>query len=140
MSMKLPLTGGCACGAIRYECRAEPFGMFYCHCRDCQQAGGGAYSATVLLPTSDFQILQGEAKYFSTPSLMGGGHTRGFCPECGSRLFGAVQEGRPFIGVLASSLDDPSIFQPTCHIFVADAQPWHGMEDGLPRHRHYMPM
>jgi hypothetical protein len=138
--MKLPLTGGCACGAIRYECGAEPMAMFYCHCRDCQQAGGGACAAAVLLPVAAFRITCGEPRYFETSSLAGGTHRRGFCAVCGSRILGAVKEGQPFIGVLAGSLDDPSIFQPSCHIFVADAQPWHPLNDGLPRYRHYMPL
>jgi hypothetical protein len=138
--MKLPLTGGCACGAIRYECDAEPLMMFYCHCRDCQQAGGGSCSAAVVLPVKDFRLTHGEPRFYASPSLAGGVHRRGFCRVCGSRVLGAVKEGQPFIGVLAASLDDPSIFQPSCHIFVADAQAWHGMEDGLPRYRHYMPM
>ncbi len=36
--MTMPFSAGCACGAIRYECNAEPTAMFNCHCRDCQQA------------------------------------------------------------------------------------------------------
>ena len=31
--MKVPFTGGCVCGAIRYECSAEPIVMF--NCGDC---------------------------------------------------------------------------------------------------------
>ena len=37
-------TGGCVCGAIRYECDAEPIMTFKCHCRDCQHVTGGAYA------------------------------------------------------------------------------------------------
>jgi hypothetical protein len=31
-------TGGCMCGAIRYECNADPIAKAYCYCRDCQRA------------------------------------------------------------------------------------------------------
>ena len=41
--MKIPFTGGCACGAIRYECTVEPTSMFKCHCRDCQRDGRHFY-------------------------------------------------------------------------------------------------
>src|SRR5271169_7134651 len=37
MTMPQKLSGGCACGAIRYECDADPVIMMNCHCRDCQK-------------------------------------------------------------------------------------------------------
>ncbi|HVU27435.1 MAG TPA: hypothetical protein VHG71_06825 [Verrucomicrobiae bacterium] len=39
--MKLPSTGGCVCGEIRYECDSRPLTMLKCHCRDCQRVSGG---------------------------------------------------------------------------------------------------
>jgi len=45
--MFTPFSGGCACGAIRYECAAEPLYMVNCECRDCQRATGSAYCAVV---------------------------------------------------------------------------------------------
>jgi len=33
--MPAPFTGGCRCGAVRYECTAEPIATIHCHCRDC---------------------------------------------------------------------------------------------------------
>ena len=54
--MTIPFYGGCACGAIRYECTAEPLEMFCCHCRDCQQASGGPYSPAVLVPSTAFKL------------------------------------------------------------------------------------
>ncbi|HEU0005684.1 MAG TPA: aldehyde-activating protein, partial [Terriglobia bacterium] len=48
--MKIPFTGGCVCGAVRYECSAEPIMMFKCHCRDCQRVTGGGFVAGLVVP------------------------------------------------------------------------------------------
>jgi hypothetical protein len=106
--MKIPFCGGCACGAIRDECAAEPIAMFNCHCRDCQRASGGPYSAVVYVPAKGSKITKGEPRYYRTPSKAMGHNLRGFCPVCGSRLFGGTtDEGQ---GITASSLDDPTLF------------------------------
>src|SRR6266540_3929418 len=86
--MKIPFTGGCACGAIRYECSAEPIMTFKCHCRDCQRVTGGGFVAGLLVPASAFRLIKGQLRYHFTPSLAGGKHKRGFCAECGSRITG----------------------------------------------------
>jgi hypothetical protein len=57
--MKIPFTGGCVCGAIRYECSAEPIMMFKCQCRDCQQVTGGGFVAGLLVPASAFRLTKG---------------------------------------------------------------------------------
>ena len=113
--------------------------MFCCHCRDCQQAGGGPYSPAVLVPSDAFKLTQGSPKYFASPSEAGGAHTRGFCADCGSRVIGVIAPGLPFVGLLASSLDDPSRFRPQFDIFTRDAQPWDHMNPGLPKFEHYPP-
>ena len=81
--MKIPFTGGCMCGAIRYECSASPIFMGNCHCRDCQQATGTAFAAAILVPR-DAVTISGDLKYYEV--IGGGGHPigRGFCPNCGS--------------------------------------------------------
>jgi hypothetical protein len=142
MNMKLPFTGGCSCGAIRYESTAEPIMMFKCHCRDCQQATGGAFVPGMLLPREAFRFTRGQLRYHFTPSLRGGKHKRGFCPECGSRLTGGEFEGRdsPFIGILAGTLDNPSWFQPQMDIFVSDTQPWDQMDPAIPKFEQYPPV
>jgi len=141
MELKLPFTGGCVCGAIRYECTAAPIMMFKCHCRDCQQVSGGAFVPGMLVPLAAFRLTRGELRYHYTPSLAGGYHKRGFCPDCGSRLTGGQSEERPapFIGLTAGSLDDPSWFQPQMDFFVSDAQPWDLMDGTLPKYPLYPP-
>jgi hypothetical protein len=139
--MKIPLTGGCACGAIRYECSAEPIAMLNCHCRDCQRLTGGGFAPAVLFPSQAFRITHGQLRYHFTPSIARGKHKRGFCPECGSRVTGGEFEGRSqSVGVLAGSLDEPSWFRPQMDIFVSDAQPWDEMDPAIPKFEQYPPL
>ena len=137
--MKLPITGGCVCGAVRYECAAAPLLMLKCHCRDCQQVSGGPYVPAVILPIRAFKITKGTLQHYGTPSMGGGHNLRGFCAHCGSRLTGAENPEKGIIGVVASSLDDPSLFKPQMDIFISDAQAWDLMDPALPKHQQYMP-
>jgi len=139
--MTVPFTGGCACGAIRYECTAEPVVMLKCHCRDCQQAGGGAFAAAVLVPVESFKFTSGTPSYQFTPSEGGGQHKRGFCSKCGSRVTGGENSERAtgVVGVNAGSLDDPSTFLPQMDIWTSDAQPWDLMDPNLPKFEKYPP-
>jgi hypothetical protein len=138
--MKVSFTGGCSCGAIRYECSAEPIMMFKCHCRDCQRLTGGGFAPALLVPTSAFRWTKGQPRYHFTPSTAGGQHKRGFCAECGSRLTGGEsdEQSTGFIGVTAGSLD-PSWFRPQMDLFVSDAQPWDQMDPAIPKYEFYPP-
>src|SRR5260370_2007527 len=108
--MPTTITGGCPCGAIRYEVTAEPIVTFNCHCRDCQKTTGGAYTPVFYVPASAFKITKGTPKYFGTNSEMMGDNIRGFCPECGSRLFGGKTDFGH--GITPGTLDDPSLYKP----------------------------
>lgn len=130
-------TGGCVCGEIRYECNARPLAMLNCHCRDCQQVSGGPYTPVVYLPPGSLRFTKGTPTYFDTPSDAGGTNHRSFCPKCGSRLTGAESDNG--IGVTASSLDDPSWFQPQVEIWTCDAQPWDVLNPGLRTFDKYPP-
>lgn len=129
--MKTPFTGSCLCGAIRYECSAEPIIMGNCHCRDCQQVTGTAFAAAILVPRNAVTIT-GEVKYYDVIGDSGSLVGRGFCPNCGSRLF-----SRPpipeLMGITAGSLDDPREFQPIMDIYTDSAQPWDYMNPDLPK-------
>jgi hypothetical protein len=140
--MQIPFSGGCVCGAIRYECSAAPIMMFKCHCRDCQRVSGGGHVAGLLIPASAFRLTKGELRYHFTPSLAGGQHKRGFCADCGSRLTGGESDVRPsnFVGITAGSLDDPSWFRPQMDFFTCDLQPWDQMDPAIPKYDNYPPM
>lgn len=133
--MKLPIEGGCACGAVRYESRAEPIATLKCHCRDCQRISGSPHVCAVLFPADAFRFTRGQPSYSCTPSDGGGRHQRGFCAICGSRLTGGESPDSPtgFVGVTVGSLDDASWFQPQMEIWIQDAQPWDPPLPGIPQ-------
>jgi hypothetical protein len=135
--MPKSFTGGCACGAIRYEVNAEPIAMFNCHCRDCQQMTGGAYTPVVYVPAKAFKLTKGAPCFYNTSSEAMGDNKRAFCPECGSRLFGAITEQAR--GITASSLDDPTLFKPQFEIWTSEAQPWDHMDPKLQKFEKYAP-
>jgi hypothetical protein len=109
--MQMPITGGCACGAIRYEAAVEPVMMFNCHC------------------------VRGTPRYHDSDASSGGQHRRGYCADCGSRLTGGQNPAGDsgIVGVTAGSLDDPALFRPQMDIFAAQAQPWARMDPELPK-------
>ncbi len=76
-----------------------------------------------------FGSRRGELRHYATESEAGGRNLRGFCPTCGSRLTGVENAERGIIGVVASSLDDPSLFVPRMDFYVADAQPWDVLDE-----------
>ena len=83
--MSQKLSGGCACGAIRFECNVDPVLMFNCHCRDCQRASGSAYAAIVAVPKAAVE-MRGEPRYHKIIGGAGKAIERGFCPTCGSHV------------------------------------------------------
>jgi hypothetical protein len=126
------LTGGCQCGAVRYECSAEPLFTGNCHCRDCQKSTGGAYVPAFAVPAQAVKIT-GDVKYYESRADSGNMFNRVFCPICGSRLFGKAAALPQFLLVTAGSLDDPSRFKPSMDFFTASAQPWDHMNPELPK-------
>jgi hypothetical protein len=135
--MNVLFSGGCACGAIRYESTAEPVRMFHCHCRDCQRASGGPYSSYVVVPADAFKLLQGSLPFHPLPSERGGMTRRGFCPECGSPIAVKPDAAPQLVGIRTASLDDPSWFKPQMDTWVSDAHAWDEMNSGLPKFEKY---
>ena len=125
--MEQLLSGGCACGAVRYETEAEPVLMLNCHCRDCQKSSGSAFAAVVVVPKDAVQ-MSGEPRYHRVVGQAGKAVERGFCPTCGSQVITNFERMPDVLGLKAGTLDDPSLFKPTVEIFTDSAQPWDHMD------------
>jgi hypothetical protein len=109
--MDVPFAGGCVCGAVRYECSAEPIMMFKCHCRDCQRVTGGGFVAGLLVPAAAFRLTKGQLRYHFTPSLAGGQHK----PQ--NRMNGppALSASPPAVWTIQAGFDRNWIFSCRMH-------------------------
>jgi hypothetical protein len=130
--MAAELTGGCACGAVRYEISGAPVFSGNCYCRDCQRSSGTAMASILGVPKGTVKILQGEARYFELTADSGNKISRGFCPTCGTPLFSLLAGMPDLMGIKASSLDDPSRFSPAMNLFTSSAPAWAPLTENLP--------
>jgi hypothetical protein len=131
--MPVLFAGGCACGAIRYECAGVPLYMGNCHCRDCQRATGSAYFAAVGVSVAAFRLTTGTPGYYEKRADSGNLMRRAFCPQCGSPLFLTTSTRPDLVVLYAGSLDDPSWVRPARDIYVESAQPWDYLNPELPK-------
>jgi hypothetical protein len=137
--MKIPFTGSCACGAVRYESSAEPMVMLNCHCRDCQHASGGPSTSFVVVAKEAFKVLQGSLRFHQTSSEAGGQNHRGFCSDCGAPILSKPDAVPQIVAITAASLADPGWFQPAMNVWTSDAQAWDQMNPALPKFEKYPP-
>jgi hypothetical protein len=123
--------GRCFCGAVRLEALSEPAFVCICHCESCRRASGGAMVAWATFRSVDVTITSGTMEMReSSPGV-----TRGHCARCGTHM-SYQHVGRPgAVDITLSCLDDPSAFEPTAHIWVADKLPWVVISDGLPQYQ-----
>lgn len=131
--MPVPFSGGCRCGAVRYEVSAEPMAAYLCHCRGCQYESAGGPSVVVMVPRAAFK-LSGAPKGHTTMSDSGHPSTRRFCSECGTPVFGEPSVAPDIVMLRAGAMDDPSWIRPAATIWVSQAQPWAPIAPDLPRY------
>ena len=130
--METILSGGCLCGAVRYESPGNPEDASYCHCDDCKRATGGPYTVGVLVKAVDLRILSGRVKGYTAIADSGRKITREFCPNCGSPLFTRAEKCPDHVFLKAGSLDQPELIKPSCQTWTKRAVPWAYIDEKLP--------
>lgn len=121
-------TGGCLCGAVRYEVKGALRDVINCHCTMCRRIHGGFGPHSKALK-ADITVTDATGLAWYRTSEVA---RRGFCRLCGSSLF-----WEPFdqdaTGIVAGSLDGPTGLKTIGHIFVGEKCDFYEINDGLPR-------
>jgi hypothetical protein len=116
-------TGGCLCGAVRYEAHGEPSYAGHCYCADCRKASGSGFVPFMVF-SADAVQFSGQPRQFVWKVARGKEAVRNFCPGCGGLVFGGRVGADTSFTVYAGSLDDPSLFHPRIAIFTRGRPHW----------------
>jgi hypothetical protein len=135
--MNEKLTGGCACGGVRYQLQTEPWDTGWCHCRTCQLNSGSPAMVFSSIAPSAFVVTTGEDRIRSFASSSFG--RRWFCGDCGTPLYVEVVHQPETIDFSVATLDEPDIVRPGFHIFYGSRIAWAEACDDLPRHDKFRP-
>ena len=126
MSKSVRATGGCLCGAVRYEVSGPMRPVVGCHCEQCRRTSGH-FVASTAARHADFRLVKSETLrwYRSSPEAR-----RGFCGECGGNLFWEPEDRR-HISIMAGTLDRPTGLKLVAHLFAGGADDYYRITDGL---------
>ena len=128
--MSQTMTGGCACGKVRYSVPIADDEAYLCHCRMCQRATGSVSIAFKTVKAGDVTWTQEPDWYDSSPIAV-----RPYCAKCGTSLGFKFKEGSEKMDLTVASFDDPARFKPKWHFGAESIQrPWLNTE-GLPEHK-----
>lgn len=130
--MSKTYSGGCACGAIRYETQATPVFQNHCQCSDCQKSSGAGHGSYLTFGNRSEVTLTGEASTWRVTADSGNDKIHGFCPKCGTPVYLTFVAMPDLFTVTAATLDDPGQFQPQALTYSVRGHAWDMIDPALP--------
>ena len=122
--MRLPLTGGCQCGTVRYQITAAPLAVYVCHCTECQRQSGSAFALSLAVARDALAVVDGAPAVWRRELEDGRVIDCLFCGDCGVRLFHNPERNPRASIVKPGTLDDTTWLKPVGHIWTKSAQSW----------------
>ena len=114
------MNGQCRCGRVKIRISAPALVTMACHCRGCQRMTASAFSLSVLVPGSGFEVVEGETV---RGGLHGSSHHE-HCAWCMSWVFSRFDEMPDLVNVRTPMLDDPEAFPPFIDTMVSEKLSW----------------
>jgi hypothetical protein len=128
------ITGGCHCGAVRYEAKGEAITHALCHCSDCRRHAGAPMVGWTMYRSDAVTMTKGATKTYKSSEF----GRRQFCADCGTGLFYTNDKVLPgIIDIQSATYDDPAAVPARIHVQVAERIPWMATAHELPKCERY---
>ncbi len=116
------MQGSCLCGQVTFDIQ-HVLTVVNCHCTQCRQMSGAAFSSYVVVRDDHFGLTTGKDKvatYDATERA-----TKHFCTSCGSAIYNVNPELHPGLSfVYLGTLDDHEGLTPKANIHCSSKLPW----------------
>lgn len=120
----LPQSGGCQCGALRYELRAPPLAVWACHCGQCRKQSGSAFGLSMAVGVDALVFVQGEPAVWTRHAESGHLSDCLYCRDCGTRILHRRHEHGGRMALKPGTLDDMRWVMPERHVLTDSALGW----------------
>jgi len=127
----MPGSGGCLCGAVRFELAGDLGPIVACHCSYCRRAHGAPFVNVSLVPSAALRWTAGASEIVEWKTPAGG--RRAFCGRCATRLYNRPKRFPEHVSLVVGCLDPETGRGPEAHINVESKAPWYEIRDGLPQ-------
>jgi hypothetical protein len=133
----MAITGGCHCGAVRYQAEGEAITHALCHCTDCRRHAGAPMVGWTMYKEAVVKVTKGVTKIYQSSAL----GRRHFCADCGTGLFYTNDQVLPgIIDIQSCTYDDPNSVPPRAHIQIAERIGWMAIAHELPAFERFPPV
>jgi len=123
------VTGGCFCGAVKFEIKLPTTFCGHCHCSMCRRPHGASFVTWTGVPLERFAITVGEEHITMYQSSEHG--RRSFCSICGSQMF--CQTEPEVIDIALAALHGKIDRDPEAHYYYDSRAEWTQVSDDLPK-------
>jgi hypothetical protein len=121
----MKIDGACHCGYITYEAEIDPERIVLCHCTDCQTLSGTAFRTVAPSKEGSFRLLSGQLKEYVKTGESGAERPQGFCPECGTPIYGtSVGDGPKIHGLRVGTIRRRDALAPATQVWTRSRQAW----------------
>lgn len=127
------VSGGCLCGAVRYESSAEPLMTVACHCTHCRKQSGSAFSMNIGVPSDSVTVTGDSLTVYEDTGASGMPILRKFCNRCGSPILSDVTAAEGLYFIKVGTLDDSDWIEPGAEIWCDSKAGWGTLDPGLPK-------
>ena len=116
-------TGGCQCGAVKFEAPETQSALYVCHCTQCQKQSASAFGISFTVPRQSLKLIAGAPLFWLRNTAKGHSLECAFCPECGTRLWHQSSGHPDSLNIKAGSFDEPVDLSGAQHIWVVSKVP-----------------
>ena len=125
-------SGGCLCGAVRYQTRGEAARTVVCHCSFCQRCTGSAFAVWATFGKDEVELSGVLASYEHRSDESGRWIRLNFCPRCGTTVTSTFEKGPGEIAILAGTLDAIEWIRVDRHVWTRSKHEWVSIPAGVP--------